>query len=632
MLSDAGARVPLGRYVDLLGTYLRPQWPHVALLGGLLLGSIGLQLTFPQILRHFIDAAQAGADLGTLAGVALLYLGVALATQVVATGEAYVAASVGQIATNAMRSDLTLHCLRLDSDFHNARTPGELIERIDGDVGVLGNFFSRFVVDVLGNMLLLAAVLALLWGIDWRVGLAFSTVSLAGLAALRGLQPVPVRYRRAARQASAELYGFLEERLAGTEDIRSSGAVPYTMQRFFVRARAFLYAELKGRVAGHAVGTIASFVITLCMVLSFVMGAYLFRRGEITLGTVFLLLSYTQLLRRPIEQLNRQAQDLANASASIARIKELFAERSALVDGPLRLPPGPLSVEFDGVCFEYPDEGRRKTDDRRETTDDRRSGPFPHVPSILRPSSSLVLHDVSFRLAPGRVLGLLGRTGSGKTTVSRLLFRLYDPAAGAVRLNGVDLRQARVEDVRRRVGVVTQEVQLFHASVRDNLTFFDKTVPDDRLLEVLRQLELWPWYASLPDGLDTKLAPNSGGLSAGEAQLLAFVRVFLEDPGLVILDEASARLDPATERRIERAIDRLLGRGGAQPGAAPYTSRRTAVVIAHRLATIQRVDEILLLGNGRVLEHGSRAALAADPHSQFAALLRAGTGLEEVLA
>lgn len=641
-------RVPLERYLDLFSRYLRPQCRSVALLSALLLGSIGLQLAFPQILRQFIDAAQAGADVGTLAGVALLYLGIAAAAQAVATGEAYVAANVGQIATNAMRADLTLHCLRLDTSFHNARTPGELIESVDGDVSAMGNFFSRFVVDVLGNALLLVGVLALLWGIDWRVGLAFSGISLGALVVMRALQGVPVRYRRAGRQASAELYGFLEERLAGTEDIRSSGAVPYTMRRFLERARTFLWTELRGRIVGAAVGNVAALAITLCMVLALLLGAYLFQRGEITLGTVFLLLNYTQQLRRPIQQLNRQAQDLANATASIVRIEELFAERSALEDGPLSLSPesappalpdlsaaeepapslprgslphepalslpkGALSAEFDGVWFAYPD----RTAVSAPARDDRAAEAVPPDGTPQARDEGAALRGVSFRLAPGAVLGLLGRTGSGKTTVGRLLFRLYDPTAGAVRLAGLDLRCVPVEDVRRRVGVVTQEVQLFHATVRDNLTFFDRTVPDDRLLEVLRELELWPWYGSLPEGLDTKLAPSGGGLSAGEAQLLAFVRVFLEDPGLVILDEASARLDPATERRIERAIDRLL-------------AGRTAVVIAHRLATIHRADEILLLGSGRVLEHGARATLSADPDSKFAALLRAG--LVEALA
>jgi ATP-binding cassette subfamily B protein len=167
------------------------------------------------------------------------------------------------------------------------------------------------------------------------------------------------------------------------------------------------------------------------------------------------------------------------------------------------------------------------------------------------------------------------------------------------------------------VGLVTQDIQLFHAPVRDNLTFFDQTVADDRILAVLRDLGLWEWYRSLPHGLDTRLAAGGAGLSAGQAQLLAFARVFLKDPAVVVLDEASSRLDPATEQRLERAVDRLV-RG------------RTVIIIAHRLSTVQRADHILILENGRILEHGPREALARDPQSHFAELLR--VGLEEVLA
>src|SRR5206468_10100055 len=223
----------------------------------------------------------------------------------------------------------------------------------------------------------------------------------------------------------------------------------------------------------------------------------------------------------------------------------------------------------------------------------------------------------SLRIAPGGVLGVLGRTGSGKTTLARLLLRFYDPTAGAVRLGGVDARDARLAEVRARATLVSQDVQLFHASVRDNLTLFDHSISDERIRDVLERIGLGPWLRSLPDdcGLDTEL--RSGALSAGEAQLVAFARVFLRDPGLVVLDEASSRLDPATERHIENAIDELL-------------DRRTAIVIAHRLATVERCDEIAILENGRVVEHGPRHALAVDPSSRFHELLR--IGLEEVLA
>jgi ATP-binding cassette subfamily B protein len=235
----------------------------------------------------------------------------------------------------------------------------------------------------------------------------------------------------------------------------------------------------------------------------------------------------------------------------------------------------------------------------------------------------IVLHDLTFELRAGAVLGLLGRTGSGKTTLTRLIFRLYDPDQGGVYLGRdgarlTDVRKVPLAHLRKRVGMVTQNIQLYQATVRDNLTFFDRTIADERILGVLKDLGLYEWYESLPSGLDTELESDGGGLSAGEAQLLAFTRIFLQDPGLVILDEASSRLDPATEHLIERAVDALL-------------RDRTAIVIAHRLGTVQRADDILILEEGHVRECGDREALAMDPTSRFYSLLQTGM-MEEVLA
>jgi ABC-type multidrug transport system fused ATPase/permease subunit len=229
------------------------------------------------------------------------------------------------------------------------------------------------------------------------------------------------------------------------------------------------------------------------------------------------------------------------------------------------------------------------------------------------------LNEITFKLEPGKVLGLLGRTGSGKTTLARLLLRLYDPSSGEIRLGGVPSRGARLAELRRRVGMVTQDVQLFQASVRENLTFFNPAISDARIIDALDDLGMLGWYRGLPAGLDTELE-SGAGLSAGEAQLLAFARLFLHDPGLVILDEASSRLDPATEQLVERAIGKLLRPEGAQ---------RTGIIIAHRLATVQRADAIIILDGGRILEYGERERLAADPSSHFAQLLR--TGMEQVL-
>ncbi len=229
----------------------------------------------------------------------------------------------------------------------------------------------------------------------------------------------------------------------------------------------------------------------------------------------------------------------------------------------------------------------------------------------------IVLDRLDVDIHPGRTVGVLGRSGSGKTTLARLLTRLYDPVAGTVRIGEIDVRDMEVHDLRHSVGMITQDVQLFRATVRDNLTFFADDVDDEDLLRRVEALGLGDWLRSLPEGLDTMLETGGAGLSAGQAQLLAFCRIYLADPGLVILDEASSRVDPATEQLIERAVDGLL-------------ADRTGIIIAHRLATVQRADDILILEDGHVVEYGDRVELIADQESRLSHLLAAG--MEEVLA
>jgi ATP-binding cassette subfamily B protein len=577
------------RPARLLAVYLGPLWRRALALTVLLLIGIGLELLGPGILRRFVDAATGGAELSSLLTIAGLFVALAILGQLVSVVENYVAQDVGLTATNRLRADLVRHCLRLDPDFHSAHTPGELIERIDGDVTTLGNFFSRFVIQLLGNGLLLVGVVAILFGVDWRAGLAMGAFAVCGLLLLNALRDVAVPAWEASRQASAELYGFLEERLAGTEDIRANGATAYMLRRLHEQTRRLVRTRLRAVAVGVTAYAAMESLGIVGLAVALGIGAYLYQIGEISIGTVFLLFSYATLLNRPVQNITRQLQDLQQALAGISRVSKLLAEQSSIrdPDSPAAvLPPGPLAVEFEGVSFGY-----------------RADEP--------------VLRDVSVRLEPGQVLGLLGRTGGGKTTITRLLFRLHDPQAGQIRLGGIDLRDVRLDELRRRVGMVTQDVQLFHATVRDNLTFFDRSISDARILDALAELGLLDWYRALPDGLDSTIAPGGGSLSAGEAQLLAFARVFLKDPGLVILDEASSRLDTATERQLERAVDRLL-------------AGRTAIVIAHRLSTVERADSIMILEDGRIVEEGRRGRLAEDPASRFRGLLR--IGLDEASA
>jgi ABC-type multidrug transport system fused ATPase/permease subunit len=576
-----------GPYLQFLRTYLLPQWRRVAVLFVLLVGGVGLELWTPQLLQSFIDTATAGGSLATLTRLALIFLGLACATQVLRVAEAYVAENVGLLATNHLRADLLRHCLHLGPSFHLQHTPGELIERVDGDVATLGNFFGRFVVQIVGNALLLVGVLIILTTIDWRVGIALTVFTFVSLLIINRLRDIGVPYWHAARESHAELFGFVEEHLSGTEDIRSSGAGGYVQRRLAERSRDVLRTQRRAGLMGTVTGSTTIVLFALGAVISLGLGAYLFSVGTITIGTVYLIFFYTELLNRPIEQITRQLQDLQKASASVVRVGELLAVRNAIEDGPgASLAPGPITVEFDHVTFSY------------------------HV-------DEPVLHDVSVRIAPGTVLAVLGRTGSGKTTLTRLLLRFYDVQQGRVCLNGVDIRAMRVADLRRHIGIVTQDIQLFRATVRDNLTFFNGSIADERIVAVLHDLGMGAWYDALPNGLDTMLPPGGSNLSAGQAQLLACARVFLHQPGIVILDEASSRLDPATEHQVEEAVNRLM-RG------------RTGIIIAHRLHTVERANAVLILERGQVVEYGARTVLADDPDSRFAQLLQ--TGMEEALA
>ncbi len=626
------------QYWRLLVKYLRPRWPSFAGLTGLLFVNIALQLVNPQIMRFFLDKAQTGESLNVLIRAALLFLGVALVQQVVSVWVTYISENLAWAATNDLRADLVEHCLGLDLGFHNVHTPGAMIERVDGDVTTLSNCFSQFVIQVLGNALLLIGVLVMLFREDWRVGLVLTGFTSLALFILISLRNIAIPHWTAERQANADLFGFLEERLAGTEDIRANGAKAYVLRNFFRLMRTQMEKSLKAALMINILFNTLLFLFALGTAVAFAVGAYLFRAQVVTIGTVYLIFQYTRMLEHPIEGIVHQVQDFQKAGAGIRRIQELFAVRSRLTpcSGDLQrteeeyrgrtekrslwqteersLRRKALAVEFRNVTFGYDD------DEISPVRSDQASPAEVEHTQKPRASRQIVLHDVSFSLNSGRILGLLGRTGSGKTTLTRLLFRLYDPDSGTVSLgNGAgptDIRAVPLRELRQHVGMVTQSIQLFHATVRDNLTFFDPTIPDAQILGVIHELGLGTWFDALPQGLDTVLESGGGGLSAGEAQLLAFTRIFLQDPGLVILDEASSRLDPATEALIERAVDRLV-------------QDRTAIIIAHRLGTVERADEIIILEDGHICEYGERARLARDPATRFYHLLQ--TGMEEVL-
>ncbi len=599
------ARVSFSEYASLLKQYLRPlKWHLVGLALFMGLSNV-LPLLSPQIIRFFIDSAtnnleQSKDVLGPilipfskmlgqdpLIIAASLFIAVSILGQLVRLVHNYLAQDVAWKTTNQMRGDLAQHCLSLDMSFHNQKTPGEMVERVDGDTSTLASFFSALILQVAGGLLRLTLILLIVLREDWRIGVAMITFTVVAMFVFHLTRSVAVPIYAAEREGYAKMFGFIEERLSGIEDIRTNGGVSYTMNRFFQVVQEVFQLNVRSDVIGECLRSLTRGLFALGQTLAMGVCIWLFIRGTFTLGAVVLILDYMRQLEFPLYMISQQINELQRATAGMKRIEELFQIKPSLISGSQSLSRNVANntrpaISFEQVIFRYvPDE--------------------------------IILDNISFELEKGKVLGLLGRTGSGKTTISRLLFRLYDINSGQIRLSGKPIQQLELSDLRQHIGLVTQNVQLFNATVRQNLTLFNDQIEDHKLIAVIEELGLTEWYKSLPNGLDSVLAAGGGGLSAGEAQLLAFTRIFLKDPAIVVLDEPSSRLDPATEARVDFAVQRLL-------------ANRTGIIIAHRLGTLQRVDDIMILEDGRIQEHGQRQILANDPNSRFSQLL--ATGLE----
>ena len=563
----------------LLAHYMLPQWPWVALLGLLSCSGIGLDVLNPQVMRRFVDGALAGDAMPVLLGQGGIYLAIAVSSELLWIGESHLAQLAAWTATNELRAEATAHLLRLDLRYFHRHPPGELIDRIDGDVTRLAGFLSDMAVMVIGQSLLAVGILAALFWQDWVAGIAFAIFCTVAVLCVRPLvgQAAPLVHE--GRKAGADILGYLEERLGATEDLRANGAVAYAMGGLRDRLAAQFGIVRRARSVLIRWPASVQGLMGLGLAMALALGALLYVNHRATVGSALVLVAYMQMLRAPLMNISSQFQGFEETLASIRRICWMLDESSEIAGGSAHMTSAPLALQFVDVSFSYEDGGEG-------------------------------LHDLSFRLEAGECLGVIGRTGSGKTTLTRLIFRFYDPEQGRIELGGADLRSLRLDSLRRHVGLVTQDVQVFHASVRDNVTFWDPAVSDDRVLLALHALGLGAWYRSLPDGLDTVIGTGGRGLSAGEAQLLAFIRVFLRNPGLVVLDEATSRLDPLTERVIETSTDRLL-------------SGRTAVVVAHRLRTLSKVDKVLALADGRAVELGRRTELEASPASELSRLLAA---------
>ena len=563
------------------------------MMASLVMLSSAIQVLMPRLIGAVIDGASLGRSLGDLYFLAAIFVAGGVAVQVLGVTEAYLGADLGQLATNSVRADVTRHLLTLDREFFASNSPGTLIERVDGDTALLSGLFGRLTLEVAQGVLILSGVLVMTASTSPLIAAILVVILLLAWGTLRAghSRGSPIRIARQA--ASADLFGFIEERIAGIDDTRAGGAVKYAQGRLEAYLNRWFRATFRSVAWNGFAGATITIAVGAMLAAVFVIGGFGLVNGTLSPGNLIALVAWVDILRRPVEAFGRQAQELGQAAAGASRLAELLALRSSRASstnstnvqfedhgGNWAEGSAPLGISMENVTFTY------------------ENGEQPAVSNL------------TFELPPGGFLAVVGHTGSGKTTLGRLIAREVETGRGIIKIGSrdawVDLATVPEVQLRRMVAVVNQDVALFHASVRDNVTMFDPEVPDAAVMSALDRVGLGPWLASLPDGVATHLSPaggreqshgriggrvGTGGLSAGESQLLALARVFLGNARLVVLDEPAARIDPVTEVRLIDALDALA-------------RDRTVMVIAHRPSTIGHASHVAVMEAGCLVAFG----------------------------
>ncbi|MEH6989594.1 ABC transporter ATP-binding protein [Cytobacillus firmus] len=551
------------QYHQLLSTYLLNEKKSVLLLVLLVLLHTALQLAIPQMTASFIDKAVAKEPLNLLIIIGVSFITVSIISQSVRVVVETLGVNLGWKCTNSLRNDVVLKCTKMEMNFHNENSAGEMIERIDGDIERLLNFFSQFSVLLITHTLLLIGILFILYMENIIIGIVTTLFVILSLITIKSVRKLSKPFWEKYLESNSNLFGFIGEAIEAMEDTGKNGATKYIINRFYTLLQKWFHFHKRAWLTQEAIATSTILLIGLGNTVALLMSAYFWFQNEISIGTVYMIFFYMGLLSKPIEEISRQFEDLQIADASITRLSKLQSLRSKINDGTKEINSPSIALEFKNVEFAYT-------------------------------NKAMNLRNINFKLNSGEKLGLIGKTGSGKSTLAKLLLRLYDVNKGDILINNVSLTDIRIASLRKDIALVSQEIHIFDGTVRDNLTLFDPKYEDQTLINVLDHLELRSWFERLPNGLDTKISFKM--LSLGEAQLFAFARVFLKNPKLIILDETSSKIDRYTEKKVQNALRKLI-------------QDKTAIIIAHRLSTINNVDKILILEDGKIKEYGETLSL-----------------------
>lgn len=570
--------------------YATPYRRRIAVFLVLVVFDALLVVATPLILKEIVDKGVAGKDTRLIVWLGVAAAVVAIVDAVLSVVERWISAGLGEGLIYDLRREVFGHVLRQPIAFFTRAQTGALVTRLNSDVIGAQQAFTSVLSNVVSNAVSLIVIVVAMASLSWQL--------TAGALLLVPFFLIPTRMmgRRLAGLTRGQMIENADLGARMTERFNVAGAL---LVKLFGRpeqedaeysARAAKVRDIGVSIAVQRAIFMVGLVLlaSLATALIYGVGGVMAVNGTLTVGTLLALAALLGRLYAPLTALSNVRVDVMTALVSFERVFEILDLQPLVREAqhPRPLPSGPLEVTLDQVTFSYPTSEQVSLDSLEATSSDKGGG-------------AAVLQGVSLHAEPGQVVALVGPSGAGKTTVTGIVARLYDPTTGTVHIGGQDLRDVSFESLRDRVGVVTQEAHMFHDTIRANLLYAKPDATDAELEAALRSANVWSLVERLPHGLDTMVGDRGHRLSGGEKQRLAIARLLLKAPSVVILDEATAHLDSESELLVQRALDSAL-------------EGRTAIVIAHRLSTVRGADQILVIDGGRVVESGRHAQLLAD--------------------
>ncbi len=567
---------PQERAKDTRGTllriweYLRRQTRSLVITFLLVAASSGLGLLGPYLMGKAIDEHILKGDLPGLLRTVLWMLGVYLATSLTTWLETYVMTEASQASVRDMRNDLFSKLQTLSLRFFDQRTHGELMSRLANDVENISNVLTSSVTQLISSLLSIVGVAIMMFIINARLGLVSLVTIPLMMIISRWIAEHTRKGFRAQQEMLGDLNGIIEETITGQRVVKAYGREEAVIAQFESTNDKLRRASTGAQILATSIGPITNFVNNVGFAIVAGAGGWMAVQGTATVGMIASFVNYARQFARPLNQIASLYNTIQSAIAGAERVFEIIDEVLELADAPdaqsLETIQG--DVRFEDVCFGYKED----------------------VP---------VLKHVDLHAAPGETIALVGPTGAGKTTIVNLLTRFYDIDSGSIRIDGIDIRQIKIDDLRRRLGIVLQDTYLFSDTVMENIRYGRLGATDEEVIAAAKLANADQFIHRLPEGYHTPLSERGSNLSQGQRQLLAIARAVLADPGILILDEATSSVDTRTEKHIQEAMLRLM-------------EGRTSFVIAHRLSTIREADHILVIDDGEIIERGTHEELLAQ--------------------